>query len=77
MYCLTPYAVHNSDSCRESVIGKRRKSRKSPGIRMQRVIRKAANLIQRLRFNRRWSDAPLRQRLSRRLEVDSEIESRI
>ena len=77
MYCLTPYAVRNSDSCRESTIGKRQKCSKSPGIRMQRVIRKAANLIQRLRFNRYWSDAPLRQCLTRRLEVNSEIESRI
>ena len=77
MYCLTPYAVRNSDSCRESIIGKRQKCSKSPGIRVQRVIRKAANLIQRLRFNRRWSDAPLRQRVARRLEVDSEVRSRI
>jgi glycosyl transferase, family 25 len=74
MYCLTPYVVRNSDSCRESVIGKRQKCSKSPTIRMQRVVRKAANLIQRLRFNRRWSDAPLRQRLSKRQEAAAEVQ---
>lgn len=59
MYCLTPYAVSDSELCYDSIIGNRAKCSKHLRTRLRRVALKIHWQWQRIRFNLRQSDTEL------------------